>query len=114
MVIKKLADVPESEVSGYAGVGKRIVIGPEDGSNEIVLRYFSVQPGGMTPHHSHDFPHLVKIEAGKGVVLDGTGRKHEVSAGNYLYIPENETHRFENTSSDPFAFICIVPKRGEK
>jgi len=114
MVIKKLSEVASVGLKGYDNVTKRIVIGPDDGSNEIVLRYFSLGPGGASPHHSHDFPHLVKIEAGNGVALDGTGQEHPLRVGDYVYVKENETHCFRNTGSASFDFICIIPRRGEE
>ncbi|MBN1546941.1 MAG: cupin domain-containing protein [Syntrophaceae bacterium] len=98
---------------GYEGVTKKIVIGPDDGSNEIVLRHFSLGIGGTTPHHTHDFPHLVKIEAGKGVVADENGVEHPLQKGDYVFIRDNEVHHFTNTGAEPFDFICIVPRRGE-
>ena len=113
MVIKKLSDVPFTNLPGYDRVKKQIVIGPDDGSQEIVLRYFSIAPGGTSPHHSHDFPHLVKIEAGKGAVTDATGSEHQLQTGDYVYVDNNEAHFFTNTGSEPFDFICIVPQRGE-
>ena len=114
MIIKKLSDVPSAELKGYENVTKQIVIGPDDGSNEIVLRYFSLGPGGASPHHSHDFSHLVKIEAGCGVVIDATGKERQLQAGDYVYVDENERHNFRNTGAEPFDFICIVPIRGER
>jgi len=113
MIIKKLSDVPFTNVEGYDQVKKQIVIGPDDGAREIVMRYFSIEPGGMTPHHSHDFPHLVKIEAGTGIAIDTTDNEHQVQTGDYVYIKSNETHQFRNIGSELFNFICIVPKRGE-
>jgi len=113
MIIKKLRDVPFTSVPGYDQVKKQIVIGPDDGSQEIVMRYFSLEPGGTSPHHSHDFPHLVKIETGYGIAIDTTGNEHQVQTGDYVYINDNETHQFRNTGSKPFHFICIVPQRGE-
>ena len=113
MIIKKLTDVPFTSVAGYDQVKKQIVIGPDDGSQEIVMRYFSIGPGGTSPHHSHDFPHLVKIEAGNGVAIDQTGNEHEVNEGDYVYINDNEIHQFKNIGSQTFSFICIVPQRGE-
>jgi quercetin dioxygenase-like cupin family protein len=100
-------------MQGYANVKKQIVIGPDDGSQEIVLRYFSLQPGGASPYHSHDFPHLVKIEAGQGTVTDGQGKEHQLQAGQYVYVAGNEVHQFKNAGSGEFHFICIVPRRGE-
>jgi len=111
--IKKLSDAPAFDVSGITHVKKRIVIGPSDGSKEIVLRYFSLEPGGSTPHHAHAFPHLVKIEAGHGLIMDGSGKAHQLEQGDFIYINDNETHQFKNTGTVPFEFMCIVPGRGE-
>ena len=113
MVIKKLSDIPFVYLQGYDHVKKQIVIGPDDGSQEIVLRYFSIESGGTSPHHTHDFPHLVKIEAGNGTVTDATGNEHHLQTGDYVYINNNEPHHFRNTGLETFDFICIVPKRGE-
>ena len=113
MMIKALRDVPSVELEGYEGVKKQIVIGPDDGSDEIVLRYFSLKPGGTTPHHAHGFPHLVKIEVGSGMATDASGRELPLQAGDYVYVHDNEAHHFTNTGSEPFEFICIVPIRGE-
>ena len=113
MIIKKLRDVPFTDVPGHDQVKKQIVLGPDDGSQEIVMRYFSLEPGGASPHHSHDFPHLVKIEAGYGMAIDKMGNEHEVNEGDYLYINDNETHQFKNIGPKQFTFICIVPQRGE-
>jgi quercetin dioxygenase-like cupin family protein len=114
MVIKKLGDVPFANSQGHDRLKKQIVLGPDDGSEEIVLRYFSLEPGGMSPRHTHDFPHLVKIEAGKGTVTDAAGTEHRLQTGAYVYIDNNELHHFTNTGSEAFDFICIVPKRGER
>jgi quercetin dioxygenase-like cupin family protein len=113
MRIKRRQDAPPVETPGYTAVTKQVVLGPEDGSNEIVLRYFSVARGGATPYHSHDFPHLVKIEAGQGVAVDVDKEQTPVATGDYVYVDANEIHNFENTGDEPFEFVCIVPIRGE-
>ena len=113
MIIKKLKDVPVVAMHGSESVKKQIIIGPGDGSNEIVLRYFSIGPGGTSPHHAHDFPHLVKIEAGTGVLTDEAGLDRPIQKGDFVYIKDNEVHNFKNTGTEPLDFICIVPRRGE-
>ncbi|MHC4986222.1 MAG: cupin domain-containing protein [Planctomycetota bacterium] len=113
MKIKKLADVPTVETPGYTAVVKQVVLGPEDGSEEIILRYFTVAPGGATPYHNHDFPHLVKIEAGQGVAVDADKNETPVVAGDYVYVHDDEIHNFKNTGDGTFEFICLVPMRGE-
>jgi quercetin dioxygenase-like cupin family protein len=114
MIIKEMSDVPVTTPSEYKGVEKQILIGREDGSKEIILRNFSIKPGGASPYHCHGFPHLVKVERGQGVIVDATGREHPLSRGMVVYIPDNEHHGFKNTGSEPFDFLCIVPDRGEK
>ena len=113
MIIKRRDEVPPAKLEGYDTVTKQIVLGPDDGSGEIVMRYFSIGQGGSSPHHAHDFPHLVKIEAGTGIVIDESGNERQVQAGDYVYVKENDSHCFKNNGSDPFDFICIVPIRGE-
>ena len=113
VVIKKLNDVPEKKVEGYEGISKHTVIGRDDGSREISLRYFSLKPGSSTPHHAHPFPHLVKIESGAGSVTDESGGQRALQTGDYVYVKDNEIHHFTNTATEQFDFICIVPDRGE-
>jgi quercetin dioxygenase-like cupin family protein len=113
MKIKRRQDAPPVETPGYSSVTKQVVLGPEEGSEEIILRYFSVAKGGVTPHHSHDFPHLVKIEAGQGVAIDADRKETSLVAGDYVYVDSNEAHNFKNTGDEAFEFICIVPMRGE-
>ena len=113
MIIKKLSDVPYADLQGYDSVKKQVVIGPDDGSDEIVLRYFTLAPGGSSPHHAHDWPHLVKIEAGTGIAIDAAGNERPVQAGDYVYVNANDVHQFRNSGTEPFSFICIVPRRGE-
>ena len=114
MVIKKYNEVPYEDKSGYEGIKKQFLIGPRDGSNEIIMRCFSVEPGFSTPRHNHDFPHLVKVEKGNGIVIDKDGNKHKLSPGSLIYVEDNEVHNFENTGNESFEIICIVPQRGEK
>jgi len=113
MIIKKLTDVPSASTTGYDKITKQIVIGPADGSAEIVLRFFQVAPGGSSPHHHHAFPHLVKVEAVKGIVIDPEGKEKPLEAGDYVYIHDDQPHCFKNTGKESFDFICVVPARGE-
>jgi quercetin dioxygenase-like cupin family protein len=111
--IKRRDDVPLADASGYSGVAKQVVIGPADGSDEIVLRYFTVEPEGATPRHNHDFPHVIKVESGSGAAVDADGVEQPVSAGDYVYVRPNEVHNFKNVGEDAFEIVCIVPARGE-
>jgi len=54
MIIKKDVDVPEIfvEEEGAKGVKRKILIGPEDDSLNIIMRYFKVLAGGSTPFYT--------------------------------------------------------------
>ena len=114
MIIKNPKDIPFEDTSAYKGVKKQIFLGRNDGSEEIIMRYFTVEPGGATPYHSHGFQHLVKVESGNGIAIDKDRAEHKISAGDLVYVKDDEIHGFKNVSEKPFSFICIVPERGEK
>ncbi len=114
MIIKTPHNVPYEDTSAYKGIKKQIVLGPKDGSEEIIMRYFTVEPGGATPYHNHGFQHLVKVERGKGIAIDKDGVEHEISEGQLVYVKDDEIHGFKNVSNEDFCFMCIVPTRGEK
>ena len=56
------------DMDGAKDVTKKILLGPDDGSENIIVRLFTIAPGGHTPYHIHDFEHLVQARAGRGVV----------------------------------------------
>ena len=113
MKIKRRDEVPLTDAPGFAGVAKQVVLGPADGSDEIVLRYFTLDPHGATPRHNHDFPHVMKVERGSGVAVGPDGVERPVGLGDYVYVPPDEVHNFKNVGDGPFEIICIVPRRGE-
>lgn len=113
MPVMKNREIEMASVSmeGVKGAAKANVIGPEQGWEDHTLRVFAIEPGGFTPLHQHDWQHINYIIAGKGeLMIDG--HPHEVSAGDYAYIPPNTEHQFTNPNEDEFKFICIVPQKG--
>lgn len=110
MILKNNAEVPEDPVEEeeVKNVLRKILIGPEDGSDNIIMRHFKVLPEGNTPFHNHSHEHVVKIEKGRGIVVRESGEEVPVSQGQSLLIEKNETHQFKNPFSEPFEFLCII------
>ena len=110
MKIKHNFDVTEVKVQteGAKNVTMKILIGPEDGSDNIIMRYFKVLPNGHTPRHKHYHEHIVKIEKGKGIVIDCEGNEHKVSPGHSIFVKSNEEHQFKNPFTEQFEFICNI------
>lgn len=97
------------QMAGAKDVTTKILIGPKNDSNNIIMRYFKIMPGGNTPLHAHNYEHLIKIEKGKGIVVDENGKKHEINVGQSLFVEPNEKHQFQNPYNEPFEFICLIP-----
>jgi quercetin dioxygenase-like cupin family protein len=114
MKIKEDSGIPEVllKEEGIRDVYRKILIGPEDGSPRIIMRYFKVLPGGNTPSHSHPFEHVVKIEKGRGVIVSASEEEIPVTSGQSVFIPENEKHQFKNPYEETFEFLCIIPNLG--
>jgi len=110
MIVKNNKDIEESipEEKGIRNVTRKILIGSQDGSENIIMRLFKLLPGGHTPYHDHRFEHVVKIEKGKGVIITESGEEIEVSEGQSAFIPSHEKHQFKNPYQEPFEFICVI------
>ena len=110
MKVKIEQEIPASfvEDEGVHNVTKQILVGPEDGSSNIIMRYFKVLPGGNTPFHSHGFEHVVRVEKGRGFVVDYTGQEIPISTGHSVYIAAGEKHQFKNPHEEPFEFLCTI------
>ncbi|MDP6602296.1 MAG: cupin domain-containing protein [Phycisphaerales bacterium] len=96
------------EGEGIRGVTMRLLVGREDGAPTFATRHFSVDPGGFTPKHSHDWEHEVVVLSGDGE-LEHNGQVHSISDGDALYIAPGSDHQFRNTGEGPLEFLCVVP-----
>ena len=115
MKINQNSKIEEIEIAlkGAKDTRKKVLIGPEDGSKNIIMRYFTILPGGHSPKHSHNYEHLVKIESGRGIVADKDNNKTKVSKGYSIFVKANEIHQFQNPFEENFEFICIIPNTGK-
>jgi quercetin dioxygenase-like cupin family protein len=95
------------------GVQNRVVIGEEHGAENFIMRVFTVQPGGHSPRHVHDWEHEVFILRGEGkVFLEDAFTP--VQNGHTVFVPGGVEHQFVNTSeTEEFEFICVIPKGGK-
>ena len=110
MRIRNDAEVPAApvEMAGAKGVRKQVLLGPEDGSHLIVVRCFTVAPGGHTPRHQHGYEHLVRVLSGHGTAVDGKGAEHALEPGRNIFVAPDEEHQFVNRGNEPFVFTCTI------
>ncbi len=103
------AEEMEPQEEGAVGVKVRVLIGQEEGAPNFVMRYFTVEPGGQTPYHSHPWEHEVFVLSGHGEVRQGE-ETLPVSPGTAVYIPPGEEHQFLNRGDESLVFLCLIPR----
>jgi len=113
MAVFKNADISFDEVhmDGVNNVRKANVIGPGQGWRGHTLRVFCLRPEGFTPHHQHDWEHVNYVMKGQGTLTIGD-ETHELTEGDFAFVPPSIDHQFRNPYDEEFEFICIVPERG--
>ncbi len=110
MVVKHWREAEEMrpQEPGATGVRMRVLIGPEEGAPNFVMRHFTVEPGGQTPYHSHPWEHQVFVLSGQGEVRQGE-TSWPVGPGSVVYVSPGEEHQFVNRGRDALVFLCVIP-----
>ena len=110
-MLKRRVETTEGQtvtMPGTDGVEMRMMVGRADGAPNFAMRHFTVQPGGHTPRHHHNYEHEVLVLTGQGEA-EHRGEVHGIQAGDVLFIEPNAVHQFRNTGSEPLTFMCLVP-----
>ncbi|HKL11385.1 MAG TPA: cupin domain-containing protein [Clostridia bacterium] len=90
----------------YKNVKGKVLVSPENGWDDYVMRLFELGKGGYSADHSHDFPHIVYVLEGEGVLhLDG--KEMAIESGSFAFIPNKKRHQLVNASEngDSLRFI---------
>lgn len=106
-------DKVKVDMVGAEGAWKQLPIGSQDGAPVYSYRVFTVEPGGNTPYHIHDYEHMNFVIEGQGVLVNEAGEENPLKAGDFALVYPNEKHQYKNTSDVPFKMICGVPKEFE-
>jgi len=101
-------DVVTYDKPTVKGVSKRVLIGPKDGAQGFAMRYFEVQPGGMSAFEHHPEIHQVYVLRGRGRVLLGS-EWHDIVEGDVVYIGPDEQHQLRAAADELLGFICVAP-----
>jgi quercetin dioxygenase-like cupin family protein len=104
---REMAGTP-MQMDGVKGVSMRLMVGRDDGAPTFSMRQFTVEPGGHTPRHQHNYEHEIYVLAGQGRA-EYDGEYHDVAAGDVLFVEPNRLHQFVNTGESEFQFLCLVP-----
>ena len=115
MFISHRDDIEGKKFSGETvkGVTKQVLIGAEQGWDDYVMRLFTVEPGGYSPRHAHEWPHIIYIVEGEGT-LHVDGKDHSVRAGSVAFVDGGKEHQLTQRGNGKFVFMCMVPPEGDK
>jgi quercetin dioxygenase-like cupin family protein len=98
---------------GAKGVYKQIPLSTKDAVPTFSFRVFTVEPGGYTPFHQHEFEHMNYVINGEGI-LAAEDREYQLREGDFAVILPGEKHQFKNSSENQnLLIICAVPKEHE-
>jgi quercetin dioxygenase-like cupin family protein len=100
-------------MEGAKGVHKQIPLSRKDGAPTFSFRVFTIEPGGHTPYHQHEFEHMNYVINGQGILVSEY-REHELGEGDFALILAGEKHQFKNSSENQnLLIICAVPREYE-
>lgn len=111
MYVTSIDDVKAEEVNpDHAEKATvRWLLSQEIGVPNFEMRYFEFEAGGYTKEDRHPFEHEVFVVRGEGTVVGENGER-KLKPGDAIYIAPNEVHHFKNQGTEPFGFICLIPK----
>jgi len=101
------------EMEGAHNAFKQVPLSGKDGAPVYSYRVFTVEPGGYTPYHQHNYEHMNYIIEGEGTLVNEAGVEQPLKAGDFALVLPDEKHQYRNKGNKPFKIICGVPKEFE-
>jgi len=99
------------EIKNYGrmleGVTKQVPIGPDEDSNNFIIRYFRLEPGKKSNKESHNHEHGVIIMHGHAIVQIKQ-EFFELHPKDAVFISSNDLHQFTALGEEPLGFLCVV------
>jgi quercetin dioxygenase-like cupin family protein len=106
-VVRPAGDVPANKVAAGTATQMQVLVGPDQGAPNFVLRRFIMDAGGGMPLHTNQVEHEQYVLRGRARITVGTA-VHEVGPDHTLYIPAGTPHSYQVLQA-PFEFLCVVP-----
>lgn len=111
-VVKSAGSVPPSTVTAGRGTRMQVLVGPDDGAPNFVLRRFVMEEGGGIPVHTNEVEHEQYVLRGRARIRIGS-EDHRVGPDDTVFIPAGTPHSYE-VEKGPFEFLCVVPNRADR
>jgi quercetin dioxygenase-like cupin family protein len=105
--VRPAADVPRATIAAGRATEMQVLVGPQQGRTNFVLRRFIMGAGGGMPLHTNLVEHQQYVLRGRARIRIGDA-VHDVRSDHTLFIPAGVPHGYEVVEA-PFEFICVVP-----
>ena len=108
-MLKRRADEMQGipmQMEGAKDIQMRLMVGRADGALTFAMRHFTVEPGGHSPRHSHDYEHEVYIVGGSAR-LENDGEFTDLKDGDVVFIKPNVLHQFVMAVMNHFNFCAL-------
>jgi len=91
---------------------KHVLVGPDDGAPNFIIRYFHVPVGSKTFYDQHPHEHGI-------VILHGNARVqinedfYDLAPLDSVFISGNDVHQLTNIGDSPLGFLCVITRQAE-
>lgn len=93
-------------------VFKHVLVGPDEGAPNFVIRYFHVPVGDNTFYDQHPHEHGIIILHGKARVQINEAF-FELGPLDAVFISGNDIHQLTNSGDVPLGFFCVITRQAE-
>lgn len=109
-------DVEKQPVPHHDGVRGRELVNPERGSEDVVFRLSTLDPGGHDSWHAHDgSDQLIFVRSGTGRLQvrdpgdggDGEPTEYDLEPETFVFLPAGTPHHARNTGDEPLDLIAV-------
>lgn len=108
-IVRDSIKVDREEVEKADGIMIQRLITEKQGSENIRMRKFTMEPGGSMVLHKHSNTEHVQYVL-KGVIeVTIEGETHTVREGSAVFIPKGSSHSYKNIGRIRAQFLCMIP-----
>lgn len=110
MIVNKSASVPSSPgpAENFTGTVRRDGLVNAELPGRAATGLVTFEPGARTAWHVHPAGQILIVTAGRGWVRSESGPRHEVTAGDSIWIPAGERHWHGATASTAMTHIAVT------
>ena len=110
MKVNRSASIPSSRApaENFSGVVRRDGLINAEAPGRVSTGLVTFEPGARTAWHKHPAGQILIITAGRGWVQGEGQPRHEVTAGDSVWIPANERHWHGATATTAMTHIAVT------